>query len=60
MNCLLIFGHGVVEFHICPAGYCLDLVQYFITMSYGIVMYILCHSMLEVCDLLFDYDFIGD
>ena len=39
----------------------LALVQYFLTMlpslHFGMVMYILCHYMLEVCDLLFDLDF---
>ena len=36
------------------------LVQYFFTMlpsiHFGIVIYILCHDMLEVCDLLFGFD----
>ena len=40
----------------------LALVQYFFSMlpflHFGTVMYILCHDMLEVCDLLFDS--IGD
>lgn len=38
----------------------LALVQYFLTMlpslSFGMVMYILCHCMFKVCDLLFDFD----
>ena len=39
----------------------LALVQCFLTMlpflHFGIVMYILCYYMLEVCDLLFYFDF---
>lgn len=27
---------------------------------FGTVMYILCHYILEVCDLPFGFDFIGD
>lgn len=41
----------------------LTLVQYFLTMfpflHFGVVMYILCHYMLQVCDL-FDLDLIED
>ena len=39
----------------------LPLVQYFLSMlpslHFGMVLYILCHYMLEVCDLLFYFDF---
>ena len=28
-------------------------------LPFGMVMYILCHHMLEGCDLLFYFDFIG-
>jgi hypothetical protein len=39
------------------------LVQYFLTMLpvllFGMVMDILCHYMLEVSDLRFDFEFIG-
>ena len=39
------------------------LAWYFLTMflflHFGMVMYILCHYMLEVCDLLFHFYFIG-
>ena len=42
----------------------LVVVQYFLTvlpsLCFGMVMYILCHYMLEVCDLLFDCNFTGD
>ena len=45
-------------------GFVLDLVRHFLTvlpiLPFGVVMYILCHCMLEVCNLLFDFDFIGD
>ena len=39
----------------------LVLVQYFLTMflsiHLGTVIYSLCHDILEVCDLTFDFDF---
>jgi len=36
--------------------YSLALVQYFLKkLPFGMVMYILCHYILEVCDLLFDF-----
>ena len=39
----------------------LSLVQCFLTMFpslwFGLVMHFLCHYMLEVCDLFFDFDF---
>lgn len=42
----------------------LALVQYFLTMfpfpHFRMVMYILCHYMLEVCNLLYYFDFTGD
>ena len=42
-----------------PIGSDLALVQYFLTMPpslpFGKVMYILCHCMVEVCSLLFDF-----
>lgn len=48
-------SYGDAEFGVCPV--CLTLVQYFLTMlrslPFGIVVYILCHYMLEVCDLVF-------
>jgi hypothetical protein len=28
-------------------------------LSFGMVMYILCHCMLKVCNLIFDFDFMG-
>ena len=38
----------------------LVLVQYFpTTLSFGTVMYILCHCILEVNDLSFNFDFTG-
>jgi hypothetical protein len=40
-------------------GFGLALVQFFLTISLflpsGMIMYILCHCMLEVCDLLFAF-----
>lgn len=46
------FGFALLDF-------CLALVQYVLTMPqffpFGMVMYILCHCMLEVCNLLFDF-----
>ena len=51
-----------LEFALIVLG--LALVQYFLTMlpslCFRMVMYILCHYMLEVCDLLFDFDFTGN
>ena len=42
----------------------LALAQYFLTMlpylDFGMVMYILCHYILEVYDVLFDFDLTGD
>ena len=39
----------------------LTLVQYFLTMlrslCFGMVVHILCQCVLEVCDLLYDFDF---
>ena len=39
--------------------FCLSLVQYFLTilsfLPFGMVMYILCQCLLEVCALLFDF-----
>jgi hypothetical protein len=44
-------------------GLGLALVQYLLTMlfflPFGVAMCILCHCMLEVCDLHFDFDFTG-
>ena len=53
--------HGDAEFGFCPAGFwsCFGPVfsRFVPLLSFGMVMYILCHYMLEVCDLLFDFDF---
>lgn len=50
------------EFEFALLGFSLALIQYFLTLapflSFGMVMHILRHYMLEVCDLLFN--FIGD
>ena len=50
-----------LQFALLGSG--IALVQYFLTMLpfllCGMVMYILCHCMLEVCDLLFYFDFTG-
>jgi hypothetical protein len=49
--------HGDAEFGVCQLVFILALIWYFLTMSsflpFEMVMYILCHCMLEVCDLLF-------
>ena len=49
--------HGDTEFGVCPVGFALALVQYFLIMlpslKFGIAMNILCNYILEVCDLLF-------
>lgn len=41
----------------------LALIHYFLTMlpflCFGMIMYILCHYMLEVCDLLLGFEFTG-
>ncbi|EGW10137.1 hypothetical protein I79_024307 [Cricetulus griseus] len=38
----------------------LSLIPYFLIMfPFGMVMYILCHCILEVCDLLFHFDLTG-
>ena len=46
--------HGHAEFGVTPLGFELALVENFLTMlpflPFGMVMYILCHCMLEVCD----------
>ena len=48
-----------MQFGVCPAGFGLALVEYFLTvfssLCFEMVMY-----MLEVCDLIFDFDFTGD
>lgn len=53
--------HGNSEFAQLVFG--LALVQYFLTvfpfLPFGMVMDILCHCRLEVCDLLFHFDFTG-
>ena len=44
-------------------AFSLALIKHFLTMSYflvfGMGMIILCHYMLEVCDLIFHLNFIG-
>ena len=55
--------HGDAEYGVCLLVFGLALAQYFLTMfpflPFGIIMYFLCHYMLEKYDLLFDFDFIG-
>lgn len=45
-------------------GFSLSLAQYFLTvlpsLPVGMVMYILCHCMLEICGLLFYSGLLGD
>jgi hypothetical protein len=50
--------HGDAEFEVCPAGFWSCLVQDFFTIMFwnGNVYPV----MFKVCDLLFDFDFIGD
>ena len=60
----LALTSDLVEFGVCPAGFSLALVQYFLSMipflHFRMVMYILCYCVLEVCDLLFHFDFTRD
>jgi len=53
-----------VEFGVCPACFGFALVQNFLTVlpfiPFGMVVYILCHYMLEIRGLLFYFDFIDD
>ena len=49
--------HGGVGFGVCPAVFCPVFLH--ILFPFGMVMYILCYCMLEVCDLLFKFDFTG-
>ena len=56
--------HEDAEVGVCSAGFSFGLVQYFLTvlpsLHLRMVIYILCYYMLEVCDLHFDFNFIGD
>ena len=49
--------------NVFSAGILSCFVQYFFTMLlslyFGTVMYILCHDMLEVCDLFLSFGFLG-
>ena len=46
------------SFEFAQLVFSLALVQYFlIILPFGMTVYILSHYMLEVCDLLFDFDF---
>ena len=49
--------HGGAEFGVCPAVFCPVFLQ--ILFPFGMVIYILCYYMLEVCDMLFKFDFTG-
>lgn len=46
------------ESGVCPVGFQPCLVQYFFTMllflSFGMLIYLLCHYILKICDLLLD------
>ena len=49
-----------MQFRVCPVVFDLVLFQYFLIMLPSIyfgIRYILCHYMLEVCNLLFNFDF---
>lgn len=48
--------HGVTEFGVCPGGFWSSfglLFPYYAPIPFGMVMYSLCHFMLEICYLLF-------
>lgn len=50
--------HEVTGVGVCLLGLGLALVQHFLTVSiplFGTVIYILCHCIPEVCNLLFDF-----
>lgn len=48
-----------IQCGVCPASFCSCCVpvspHYDPTLLFGMVMYILCHCVGEVCDLLFDF-----
>lgn len=52
-------GHRSIRFDFAVQGFELALVQYFFTISsflpFEMVIYILCHFMLEACNLLLDF-----
>jgi hypothetical protein len=45
---------GAAGFGVCPAGFSLALAQDFLTppLHYGVIMYVLCHSRVEIVRLL--------
>lgn len=52
--------HGAAGFGVYHAGFCLALVQYFLTVPtspffFGMRMDILCHCMVEACNWFFDF-----
>ena len=50
--------YGDIDWEFAQLGFGLALVQYFLTMlPLGMVMYVLCYCMLEVCNLLFHFYF---
>lgn len=55
---------GVLNLEFALLVFSIALVKYFLTMfpftTFGMVICILCHYILELCDLLFHFDFIGD
>lgn len=49
--------HGGAEFEVCPAGFSSSSSYFVLFPPFWMVIYILCHCMLEVCDLLFHFHF---
>lgn len=50
--------HVVTEFQVFPDEFCScsgPISSLFLFLHFGMVIYILCHRMLEVCNLLFDF-----
>ena len=60
LKSVLISGIEIQNLEYAQIIFDLALVQYFLTvplsLCLGMTIYILCHSMVEVCELLFDFD----
>ena len=64
LKSVLISGMQMQSLEFPQLAFGLAVVHYFLTMfqslCFGIVMYILCHYVLEICNLIFDFNFTGD
>lgn len=60
-KCYLILDMELWDLEFALLGLGLALFQYFVTMLpfpfFGIILHFLCHRMVEVCNLSFDFDF---